>query len=95
MKQKRTAIMLTFFLGGLGFHKFYLEDYIVGALYFIFCWTFIPLLFSIFDFIGLLTTSNNGFDVQYNPTYKKCEDCLENVRREAKVCRHCGFRFDK
>jgi hypothetical protein len=26
---------------------------------------------------------------------KKCPDCAEHIRADAKVCRHCGFRFDQ
>ena len=25
---------------------------------------------------------------------KKCPDCAEFVRAEARVCKHCGYRFD-
>jgi hypothetical protein len=25
---------------------------------------------------------------------KKCPDCAEHVRAEARVCKHCGYRFD-
>ena len=25
---------------------------------------------------------------------KKCPDCAEFVRLEARVCKHCGYRFD-
>ncbi len=25
---------------------------------------------------------------------KKCPDCAEFVRMEARVCKHCGYRFD-
>ena len=27
-------------------------------------------------------------------TYKKCPDCAEFVLVEARVCKHCGYRFD-
>ena len=27
-------------------------------------------------------------------TQKKCPDCAEFVRMEARVCKHCGYRFD-
>ena len=29
-----------------------------------------------------------------NHTQKKCPDCAEFVRAEARVCKHCGYRFD-
>ncbi len=66
MKNRGVAILLTFFLGGFGVHKFYLGDNIIGLLYFFFCWTFIPSLLSIFDFIGLILMSEQNFNIQYN-----------------------------
>lgn len=29
------------------------------------------------------------------PRHKRCPDCAETVQYEAKVCKHCGFRFDE
>jgi TM2 domain-containing membrane protein YozV len=65
-KNRMTAVLLTFFLGGLGVHKFYLGNNFAGILYLVFCWTFIPSLFAIFDFIGLLLMSDQAFNAQYN-----------------------------
>lgn len=66
MKNKNVAILLTFFLGGLGIHKFYLGNNFAGILYLVFSWTFIPALLAIFDFIGLLLMSDQAFNGQYN-----------------------------
>lgn len=66
MKNKFTAVLLAFFLGGIGIHKFYLGKSTQGILYLIFCWTFIPALLALFDFLGLLFMSDQGFNVKYN-----------------------------
>jgi TM2 domain-containing membrane protein YozV len=66
MKSKFTAIVLAFFLGGIGIHKFYLGKSVQGILYLIFCWTFIPALLAFFDFLGLLFMSDHVFNVKYN-----------------------------
>ena len=66
MKNKFTAVLLAFFLGGIGIHKFYLGKSTQGILYLIFCWTFIPALLALFDFLGLLFISDQGFNVKYN-----------------------------
>ncbi len=60
-KSKGGAILLAIFLGGLGIHKFYLGKNGAGVLYLLFCWTFIPLILSILDAIGLLFTSKDQF----------------------------------
>lgn len=65
-KNRSIAILLTFFLGALGIHKFYLGYNFAGVMYLIFSWTFIPALLSIFDFIGLLLMSDQAFNAQYN-----------------------------
>lgn len=54
------------FLGGIGIHKFYLGNNATGWLYLLFCWTFIPGVLAIFDFIGLLLISEEAFNRKYN-----------------------------
>jgi TM2 domain-containing membrane protein YozV len=41
-KSETTAFLLTFFLGGIGAHRFYLRQKDLGILYLAFCWTLIP-----------------------------------------------------
>jgi TM2 domain-containing membrane protein YozV len=53
-KDPTTALLLTFFLGGLGGHRFYMGQVVVGLLYLLFCWTFIP---AIMAFIELFLVS--------------------------------------
>lgn len=65
-KDKAVAIILTFFLGSFGIHKFYLGHNFAGVMYLIFCWTFIPALLSIFDFLGLVLMTDQVFNAQYN-----------------------------
>jgi TM2 domain-containing membrane protein YozV len=67
VKDKTVAVVLAFFLGGFGGHKFYLGDNLAGVLYFVFSWTLIPSLIAFFDFIGLLLISEQAFQAQYNP----------------------------
>lgn len=67
MKDKTTAAMLALLLGGLGVHKFYLGRGVQGALYLIFCWTFIPAIVGFIEGILLLLKSKQNFDLDYNP----------------------------
>ncbi|MBP1166639.1 TM2 domain-containing membrane protein YozV [Chryseobacterium sp. PvR013] len=66
MKSKSTAVLLAFFLGGLGIHRFYLGQNIMGILYLLFCWTFIPVLVAFFDFFVLIFMSESRFNYKYN-----------------------------
>lgn len=66
MKDKTVAVLLAFFLGGLGIHKFYLGENVAGFLYLLFSWTFIPAILAFFDFLGLLLSSEQSFQSKYN-----------------------------
>lgn len=64
-KSKMTAVLLAFFLGGLGAHKFYLGKIGQGLIYLIFCWTFIPSIIAFIEFIIYLCTSEEDFARKY------------------------------
>ena len=48
---KLALLLITFFLGGIGGHKFYQKKYLLGTLYLLFFWTYIPTLASWVEFI--------------------------------------------
>ena len=60
-KSKTTFLVLAFFLGGLGIHRMYLGQVLIGLLYLIFCWTYIPAIIAFFEFIINLCTSDEKF----------------------------------
>lgn len=60
-KSRITAALLAFFLGGIGVHKFYMGKTVMGILYLLFCWTFIPAIIAFVEFIILLTESDEAF----------------------------------
>jgi TM2 domain-containing membrane protein YozV len=69
-KSKKIATVLAFpFLGGLGFHKFYLGQIGQGIIYFLFCFLVIPSIISLFEFISYLSMSIEKFDAKFNPEY--------------------------
>lgn len=66
MKNKTIAAILAFFLGAIGIHKFYLGKTGQGVLYLVFCWTLIPAILALIDFIMLLVMSEEKFNSTYN-----------------------------
>jgi TM2 domain-containing membrane protein YozV len=66
MKSKTTATLLAFFLGGFGFHQFYLGNTKSGIFYLIFFWTLIPSFFALYDFFLFLFMSKDTFNMRYN-----------------------------
>lgn len=65
-KSRMSAALLSFFLGGLGAHKFYLGRPVIGIFYLFFCWTFIPTVVGWVEAGSLLLMSEHDFDMKYN-----------------------------
>jgi len=64
-KSRVTAGLLGILLGGIGAHKFYLENTGMGILYLIFCWTFIPAIIGFIEGIMYLTMDEKEFHAKY------------------------------
>ncbi len=65
-KNKSTAVLLAFLLGGIGIHKFYLNSPGWGTLYLLFCWTFVPAIMGFIEGLSYLSMSEEEFDRKYN-----------------------------
>ncbi len=65
-RYKLTATVLSFFLGAFGFQKFYLGEKNKGVYSILFCWTFIPSLVGLIDFIKLAVMKETKFNDLYN-----------------------------
>lgn len=63
-KSKTAAGILALFLGGLGVHRFYLRQPLIGLIFLLACWTYIPAIIGFIEGIMLLTQSEEGFRVK-------------------------------
>ena len=66
-KNRILAVTLAVFLGSFGVHKFYTGKIIVGIVYLVFCWTYIPFFLGIIDGIRYLLAS----DIEFNEKFCK------------------------
>ena len=48
-KEVTAGVLLALFLGGVGAHRFYMGQPVIGVFYILFCWTFTPLLVSLVE----------------------------------------------
>jgi TM2 domain-containing membrane protein YozV len=55
-KSAVVALVLAIFLGGIGGHKFYLGNFVLGILYLVFCWTGIPSVVALVEAFTLADT---------------------------------------
>ncbi len=65
IKNQKLAIWVSFLLGGLGLHKFYLGQYLIGSLYLLFSWTLVPIIVGWVDAIRTLKMSSFNFEQRY------------------------------
>ncbi len=64
-KNRVTAALLGIFLGGFGAHKFYLGQTVLGLLYFVFSWTYVPGILGLIEGIQYLKMSDEQFAEKY------------------------------
>lgn len=64
-RSRVAAALLALFLGGFGIHKFYLGHPLLGILYLVFCWTFIPAFIAFIEAIIYLCMSDENFARKY------------------------------
>lgn len=76
-KAKSTVVLLTFFTGFVGGHRFYLGQTWLGIFYLVFFWTLIPSLVSVIDFFVFVFISEKKFNDKYNRNvdFSKVESC--------------------
>ncbi|MFV8751613.1 NINE protein [Nannocystaceae bacterium ST9] len=65
-RNKWVAVLLAFFAGGFGVHKFYLGQIGMGVVYLVFSWTLIPAFIAVIECLLLAIKSDREFDLQYN-----------------------------
>ncbi len=65
-KNKYVAAALAIVFGDLGVHKFYLGERGAGFVYALFCWTFVPWIFALFEAIEYFSMSKVTFNLSYN-----------------------------
>jgi TM2 domain-containing membrane protein YozV len=64
-KSRSAAVLLAMLLGGIGFHKFYLNRPGWGVIYLLFCWTFVPAIIGFFEGLVYLSMSEEAFEQKY------------------------------
>ena len=64
-RNKWIAIILAFFFGAFGIHKFYLGQIGTGIIYLLFCWTGITAIIGIIEAVIYLTMSDAEFAAKY------------------------------
>jgi len=65
-KNRYTAALFAILLGGVGAHKFYLDQPWWGVLYLLLCWTVIPMLVANVEAVMYLMMGDTQFEAVHN-----------------------------
>ena len=65
---KIALVLITFFFGAIGGHKYYVKKHGLGVLYLVFIWTGIPSLIALIEFIIYLVKSEDELAEAYPDT---------------------------
>ena len=65
---KLALLLITFFFGGIGGHKFYQKKYLLGVLYLLFFWTYIPSIAALVEFFIYAFKSEADLQEKYPET---------------------------
>jgi len=65
---KVVLLLITFFLGGVGGHRFYQKKYLLGTLYLLFSWALIPSLVALVEFFIYVFRSEDELRQRYPQT---------------------------
>lgn len=60
-KSKAAATLLGVFLGGFGAHKFYMGSWGWGIVYLLTCWTYIPFIAALVEWVRYVLMSDDEF----------------------------------
>ena len=83
MKNKTTAGILALIFGGIGIHRFYLNQGGLGIMYILLLWFFgISILLGFIDAISFFTMSEEEFDFRYNNPERFGNKRRPGTRRE-------------
>lgn len=66
--KRKNALALCLFLGFVGAHRFYVRQYLLGSLYLLFFWTFIPGLAALIDAVVLASQDDDDFEEDLRET---------------------------
>lgn len=64
-KSKMTAVILCFFFGFMGIHRFYLGRPFSGFMYILFCWTGINFIVAFIEFVVLAFTDEREINRKF------------------------------
>ncbi len=77
-KPLMTTILITYFLGSLGIHHFYLGNKMKGIIFLVFSWTLIPAIISFISVIGMTRGSVQELNAKYGVKFE--DNCSQTVK---------------